>query len=234
MRIVGFHETSLVDWDGKVSLVLFLGGCNFHCPYCHNPKVAHDDPALHTIHWSTINQVLSRKHGWVDGVAVTGGEPMMHPEVFELCRNVKDCGLLVKIDTNGSFPYPLKELIERRMVDFVAMDVKASLTDKYRAAAGRDVELAVLRRSIRLLLESGVDYEFRCTLVPGIVEPGDVPEIGRAVEGARRLVLQQFIPTEARAEELRKRGTYSRTEAEALAESARPFVKEVKLRGKFL
>ncbi len=158
----------------------------------------------------------------------------MHPELFTLCRQIKQSGLAIKLDTNGSFPYVLKELLDQKLVDYVAMDVKTSLTEKYDLAAGRAVDLAVLRRSIRLLLESSIGYEFRTTLVPGIVEPQDVVEIARAVAGARMLVLQQFVPQNARAQELRKKKTYSVKEAEEMAAMARPFVKEVKLRGKFV
>ncbi|MEO0082759.1 MAG: anaerobic ribonucleoside-triphosphate reductase activating protein [candidate division WOR-3 bacterium] len=234
MRIVGFVETSLVDWDGRITMVIFIGGCNFHCPFCHNPKVAADSPELHELHWPALARIPRSKPGWVDGVVVTGGEPMMHPEIFDLCRKIRAIGLKVKIDTNGSFPYALKQLIELKLCDFVAMDVKAPLNDKYRKAAGRDVDFAVLRRSIRLLKESGIGYEFRTTLVPGIVEPEDLSEIAKAVEGANLLVLQQFIPQNARTEELRRRKVYSLSQAEELAAAARHFVKQVKLRGKFL
>lgn len=223
-----------MDWDGRITMVIFIGGCNFHCPFCHNPKVAADSPELHEIHWPALARIPRSKPGWVDGIVVTGGEPMIHPEVFELCRQIKEAGLAVKLDTNGSFPYAVKRLIEFKLVDFVAMDVKATLADKYRLAAGREVDPVVLRRSIRLLKESGIGYEFRTTLVPGIVEPEDVPEIAKTVEGANLLVLQQFIPRNARADELRNRGAYSLKQAEEMASSAQPFVKEVKLRGKFL
>jgi len=234
MRIVGFIETSMVDWDGRISSVIFTGGCNLRCPFCHNAKVANDDKELEEIKWSDIAAVLERKKGWIDAVVITGGEPMMHPEIFDLCSRIKQLGPMVKMDSNGFFPYSLKELIERGLADFVAMDIKAPLNKKYSAAAGREVDCAVLRRSIRLLLESGVDYEFRSTLAPGLIDPEDIPEIGAAVKGAKSLVLQHFNPEGARTEGFRKKDSYSRKEAEEMAEALRPFVKEVKLRGKFL
>ncbi|MGQ9708765.1 MAG: anaerobic ribonucleoside-triphosphate reductase activating protein, partial [bacterium] len=172
MRIVGFIPTSLIDWDGKITSVLFTGGCNLRCPFCHNRPVADDDPGLPTISWDEIKSLLERKLGWLDGVVVTGGEPMMHPEIFQLCVNIKQLGLKVKVDTNGSFPYPLKSLIALRLIDSVAMDIKAPLNSRYALATGRNLpSLAPFRRSIRLLLESEVEHEFRITLVPDLVNP---------------------------------------------------------------
>jgi len=234
MRIVGFVETSLVDWDGQITSVVFTGGCNFVCPFCHNAQVADDDPALPEVAWPDIAAVLERKRKWVDGVVLTGGEPAMHPELFGLCERIKRLGFKVKLDTNGSFPYVVRSLIERRLVDFVAMDIKAPLNHKYVAATGHDVEPALIRRSIRLLVESGMDHEFRCTLVPGLIDPADIPEIGAAIRGARCVVLQHFNPEGSRAESYRKKGSYTRAEAEAMAEALRPFVCEAKLRGKFV
>ncbi len=234
MRILGFMETSLVDWDGKIVSVIFLGGCNFRCPFCHNYQLALDDPKLPETPWDDIAAVLKRKKDWLDGVCITGGEPMMHPEVFAMCRAIKEIGPKVKIDSNGYFPYPLKELIESELCDFVAMDIKAPLNEKYSAAAGRKLDLAPIRRSIRLLMESGTGYEFRSTLVPGLIDPEDIPEIGKAVQGAEVFTLQHYNPEHAGTEAYRKKETYSRAEAEEMASSLKPFVKEVRLRGKFL
>jgi pyruvate formate lyase activating enzyme len=234
MRIVGFQETSLVDWEGKIASVLFLGGCNFHCPFCHNYPIADDDPALVELEFAGIGGLLHRKRDWYDGVVVTGGEPMMHPEVFDLCRQIKDLGMKVKIDTNGSFPYPLKDLLEMKLADYVAMDIKAAPDGRYSTACGHPVDLVVIRRSIRLLGESGVDYEFRSTLVPGLLDPEDIPAVGEFVKGAPLFVLQHYQPQNARQKDLAGGRTYSRDEAEAMAEKLRPFVREVRLRGKFL
>jgi pyruvate formate lyase activating enzyme len=234
MRLLGVTETSLVDWDGCVSSVLFFGGCNLRCPFCYNSELARDDPGLEEIAWPDVAAMLKRKRRFLDGVVLLGGEPMLHPEVFDLCRTIKDIGLKVKVDTNGCFPYPLQRLIELELCDFVAMDVKAPLDDTYRKAAGVDVDLAVIRRSIRLLMESGIDYEFRTTLVPGLVDADNVARIGEAVKDARRLTLQCYIPDGAASPALRKRGTYTRKEAEAMVQTLRESVKEVRLRGKFL
>ncbi len=234
MRIVGFIPTSLIDWDGKITSVIFTGGCNFRCPFCQNTQVAEDDPALPAISWDEIKSLLESKLGWLDGVVVTGGEPMMHPEIFQLCANIKQLGLKVKMDTNGSFPYPLKRAIALKLVDAVAMDIKAPLNSRYSIAVGRHLpSLAPIRRSIRLLLESRIEYEFRSTLVPGLITYKDIPEIGRALKGARRLVLQQFVPENARSTAYRQKKPYSLEDAERMRAEIAGFVGEVKLRGKF-
>lgn len=239
MRILGFVETSLVDWDGRISSVVFLGGCNFHCPYCQNSDIARDRPDHEELPWEQIEATLERKRDWVDAVTVTGGEPLMHPEIFEFCDRIKQLGFAVKIDTNGSFPYSLMKLIDLKLCDYVAMDVKSRLDEKYLVAAGRTasdrrLELALIRRSIRLLKESGVDNEFRTTLVPDLVLPDDIPAIGEATRDARLFVLQQYVPESAAVPAYRTKRSYTRPQAEAMADRLRPFVKEVKLRGKFL
>jgi pyruvate formate lyase activating enzyme len=233
VRILGFTETSLVDWDGRIVSVIFLGGCNYSCPFCHNHALAQDDPTLPEKPWAEIAAVLEQKSEWLDGVCITGGEPMIHPEIFSLCRNIKRLGIQVKIDTNGAFPYPLRRLMELNLCDAIAVDIKAPLTERYSTAAGKKVHLAPLRRTIRLLLESDLDYELRSTLVPGLINPDDIAGIGKSVEGAKVFALQQFNPEQAPVKAYREKTSYTLSEAEAMAESLRPFVKEVKLRGKF-
>jgi pyruvate formate lyase activating enzyme len=235
MRIVGFIPTSMIDWDGKITAVIFVAGCNFTCPFCHNTPVADDDPALPAIPFSEIKANLENKLGWVDGVVVTGGEPLMHPEIFDLLASLKNLNLKIKLDTNGSFPYPLKRTIALNLVDAVAMDIKAPLNDRYAVAIGRNLpSLAHLRRSIRLLMETDIDYEFRLTLVPGLINPEDITEIGRALRGAKTAVLQQFVPDNCRSPAYRQKKPYPLTEVELMRSELARFVSEVKLRGKFL
>jgi pyruvate formate lyase activating enzyme len=233
MRLVGFLETSLVDWDGKIASVLFSGGCNLHCPFCHNHRVADDDPGLSEVDWGKVQAALISKQNWVDGVVITGGEPMMHPEVFRLCSSVKELGFKVKMDTNGSFPYPLKCLIEAKLADFVAMDIKAPLNERYSAACGHKVDLAPIRRSIRLLVESGVECEFRATLVPDLINADNIEVIGAELKGATSVALQHYDSERARVKGFGATRNYSRQDAQSLADRLKPFVKEVKLRGKW-
>ncbi len=234
MRIVGFTETSLLDWHGRIAAVLWISGCDFSCPFCHNYQVADDDPNLPEVPWDEIARTLRRKRDWYDGVVLTGGEPLMHPEVFELCRRIKDIGQQVKIDTNGSFPYALKALLESKLVDAVAMDVKTPLDSRYAKAAGRQVDVASLRRTIRLLLETGIEHEFRCTLVPGLVNPDDIATIGEAVKGAQAFALQAYVSDRARVKGFGGEKSYTQSEVDAMAEVLRPLVKEVRIRGSFV
>ncbi|MFO7650569.1 MAG: anaerobic ribonucleoside-triphosphate reductase activating protein [bacterium] len=234
MRLIGFEETSFIDWDDRISGVLFTGACNLNCPFCHNYRIAADDPALPTLEWAELAALLKKRKDWLSGIVVTGGEPMMHPEVFALFDRLKSFGFPLKLDTNGTFPYQVNSLITLGLVDYVAMDIKAPLNERYSMACGCPVDLAVIRRSVRLLMQSGVPYEFRTTLVPGLVDPEDIPEIGRAVEGARALYLQSYVPKSARADSYKEKKPYTLAEAESMAESLRPFVSSVKLRGRFL
>jgi pyruvate formate lyase activating enzyme len=233
MRIVGFTETSLLDWHGRISAVLFIGGCNFTCPFCHNHRIADDDPGLESVSLDDITRTLSRKRDWYDGVVLTGGEPLMHPEIFDLCRQLKATGQQVKVDTNGSFPYALKALLELKLVDAVAMDVKSPLDSRYAKAAGKRPDLAPLRRTIRLLIESGIEHEFRCTLVPGLIGPEDAAAIGDAVRGAQAVALQEYNGSRARVKGFGEGKPYTQVEVETMAEVLRSCVKEVRIRGSF-
>jgi pyruvate formate lyase activating enzyme len=233
MRIVGFTETSLLDWHGRIAAVIWIGGCDFVCPFCHNYRMADDDPELTVVPWEDIAATLHRKRDWYDGVVITGGEPLMHPEVFELCRRLKEIGQPIKVDTNGSFPYALKTLIELKLVDAVAMDVKAPLDSRYTKAAGRHVDITPLRRTIRLLLESGLEHEFRCTLVPGLINPEDAAAIGEAIKGAQAVALQEYLPKRARVESFGGEESYTRAEVDAMAEVLKSCAKEVRIRDSF-
>jgi pyruvate formate lyase activating enzyme len=233
MRIVGFTETSLLDWHGKIAAVLFIGGCDFVCPFCHNYRIANDDPELPPVPLDEIGRTLKRKRDWYDGVVLTGGEPLMHPEVFELCRHLKDLGQRIKMDTNGSFPYALKALLELKLVDAVAMDIKAPLDSRYARAAGRKLDLTPLRRTIRLLIESGIEHEFRCTLVPGLINPEDISTIAEAISGAQAVALQEYHASRARARGFGEERTYTRSEVEAMAAVLSSCVKAVRIRGSF-
>jgi len=233
MRIVGFTETSLLDWHGRISAVLFIGGCNFSCPFCHNYRIADDDPELALVPLEEVTPTLHRKRDWYDGVVLTGGEPLMHPEVFDLCRQFKATGQQVKVDTNGAYPYALKTLLELKLVDAVAMDIKAPLDSRYTKAAGKHLDLAPLRRTIQLLIESGVEHEFRCTLVPGLINPEDATAIGETIKGAQAVALQEYNSSRARVKGFGEAKSYTLAEVEAMAEVLRRSVKEVRIRGSF-
>jgi pyruvate formate lyase activating enzyme len=231
MRILGFIETSLVDWDKKVSSVIFVGGCSFNCPFCQNYSLAQDSKEMKEIEWDLIKEKLLKKKKWVDGVVVSGGEPMMHPEIFGLLIKIKELGFATKIDTTGYYPYPLKEAIELGLVDYVAMDIKTALDKRYDKACGRKIHLIVIERSIRLLKECGIDYEFRTTMVPGIVGKRELTQIARKITPAKKYVLQQFVPTNTRSALFRDKKPYVKEEVTKFLPALKKYFSDISLRG---
>ncbi len=187
----GLLPSSMLDWPGKICAVLFLGGCNFRCPYCHNPELlAEADPA-EVINWDDLAFFLRQRAGWLDGVSVTGGEPTLHGDLPLLCERLKELGMAVKIDSNGSHPRLLAGILAGGLADFVAMDLKSSL-QRYPQVVRRPVDPRRIGESIDAIIGSGVEHEFRCTVVPGLVGLEDLESLAERVQGAAALVLQQF------------------------------------------
>jgi len=194
-EIKGFLETSFVDWPGKLCSVLFFSHCNFRCPYCHNHPLVLDPDHYPSIPFEQILGRLASLKGWIDGVCVTGGEPTLHSDLPRLIQQVRRRGFSVKLDTNGSNPQMLEDLILRKQVDFVSMDVKAPLDPlSYRRSIGLPVDLAAILRSIDILKRGNVEHQFRITAVPGIHREEDIKKIGDQLRAGQRLVLQNFNP----------------------------------------
>lgn len=195
VEIKGFLETSLSDWPGKLCSVLFLPACNFRCPYCHNHALVFHPEQVATIPLEDILGRLRFLRNWIDGVCLTGGEPSLHTDLPVLIREIKRRRFLIKLDTNGSNPQKLEELIEAGEVDFVSMDVKAPLDSfRYSRAAGLPVQLEAILESIEILRRGKVDYEFRMTVVPGLHEEDDIQTLGNQLRVGPRFVLQNFNP----------------------------------------
>lgn len=194
-EIKGFIDLSLVDWDGKVSVVVFLPYCNFRCPFCYNITLVLKPEEMQTIPYEEIEQYLTKNKDWLDGVAITGGEPTIHNELPTLCKQIKELGLGVKLDTNGTNSVMVQKLIAQKLVDYIAMDVKAPLTpEKYSHAIGVDAEklLTEVEKTMEVLLDSSVDYEFRTTLVPTSHDKNDIKQICSRIKGCKKYVLQSF------------------------------------------
>lgn len=192
MNISGFQKLTLLDYPGKVACIVFTAGCNFRCPFCHNASlVTHIDPAAR-VEESEVLAYLQKRKGLIDGVVVTGGEPLLQPDLADFLSRVKALGLSVKLDTNGSFPDRLAALVQDGLVDYVAMDIKNSKT-KYAATAGKsDLCLAPIEASVDYLKSGVVDYEFRTTVVGGLHTPPDIHDIAVWIAGAPRYFLQNF------------------------------------------
>jgi pyruvate formate lyase activating enzyme len=188
--IKGMLKLSLVDFAPHPACVVFVGGCNFRCPNCQNADLVLQPGKLPDIPVSDILKHLDSRKGWLDGLVVTGGEPLLY-DLVPLLSEVKKRGLLVKVDTNGTTPDILKELIDAKLVDYVAMDIKAPL-EKYDSAAKAKVDTKKISESVQLLLKGLVDYEFRTTVVPDFYSEQDAHEVGAWLKGCKRYALQQF------------------------------------------
>jgi len=195
VEIKGFVDLSLVDWEGKVASVVFLPRCNFRCPNCYNTQLVLHSEKMQTIPFEEIHEYLKNNQGWIDGVAITGGEPTLHENLPTFCRTIKGLGFKVKLDTNGTNPKLIEHLIEQGLVDYIALDIKAPLTtEKYSKATNIDTKqlLEQVERTIEILMTGEVDYEFRTTVVPTIHEPKDIEQICTRIKGCKKYVLQNF------------------------------------------
>lgn len=191
--IKGFIETSFIDWKGHLSSVLFTGGCNFRCPYCHNSDLVLRFNELEDIPISHIIKRLKKFKKWVNHIVITGGEPTIHKGLKDLIKTFKTIGVSVKLDTNGSNPDLLKTLIDEHLIDYIAMDIKGPL-HSYSRWCGVDVDIEKIRESIEFIKEGHIDYEFRMTVVPFFHKEKDVYEVAQYINPAKRFYIQQFKP----------------------------------------
>lgn len=192
MNIKGLYKTSLVDYPGKVSSVIFTGGCNLRCGYCHNPDLACNSDELERIDDEEIFSFLEKRRGLIDGITVSGGEPTLDKSLPYFLRRVRGMGLLVKLDTNGFSPTVIEQCLTEKLVDYIAVDLKTS-PSKYSSLAKRDVNFSQIVMTLDIIRKSGIDYEIRTTCVPGFVTLEDITLIGEAVGHVKRWYLQQFV-----------------------------------------
>ncbi len=190
MIIGGFQKFSALDYPGKICAIIFTQGCNFRCPYCHNPELVFPDQYQRKISLRSILQFLEKRRGLLDAVTVTGGEPTIHADLPDLLFRIKELGYLVKLDTNGSNPSLLQKIIQANSVDYIAMDIKAPL-DKYQEVTIFPVSVQAIQNSIDLLLNSGVACEFRTTVDWSLLNEDDLFQIAKTIQGADQLYLQK-------------------------------------------
>jgi pyruvate formate lyase activating enzyme len=186
----GIQKNSLIDYPSKVSCVLFTQGCNFRCPYCHNPQLVASRSSQSSVFEQDVFAFLSKRKNWLDGVVISGGEPTLQDDLFDFCGRIKDMGFAVKLDTNGSRPHVVEKLIRSKRVDYIAMDMKTD-PDRYVPVIAEAVDPALIRASAQAILISGLAHEFRTTCVKSIVDSESIRAIGVAITGAVRYVLQQ-------------------------------------------
>jgi pyruvate formate lyase activating enzyme len=200
MIVNGLQKLSLLDYPTKTAATIFFAGCNFRCPFCHNGDLVLNSEKADKIDDEEIMEFLKTRVGLLDGICITGGEPLLKNDLMPFISKVKEMGFLVKLDTNGSFPMRLKELLGSGMIDYVAMDVKNS-KDKYGLTSGipKIMQTDIINKieaSIKLLTDSSVDYEFRTTVTKELHDLNDMEEIGKWIQGSKKYVIQNFMDSE--------------------------------------
>lgn len=183
----------MLDYPGKVACTIFTAGCNFRCPFCHNASLVIDTSANETIPEEEIFRFLTKRQGILDGVCISGGEPLIQDGIEEFIRQIKEMGYDVKLDTNGSFPDKLIRLVEAGLINYVAMDIKNSQEHYGRTIGIEDYDIRDVHRSVKYLMSGKVPYEFRTTVVREFHQRSDFASIGRWIRGAREYYLQQFV-----------------------------------------
>lgn len=214
MKIGGVQKLSLIDYPNKICCVVFIAGCNFKCGFCHNPEIVFENTEF--IEEEEFFSFLSSRRNWIDGVCIGGGEPCAS-DIILFVRKIKEMGFLVKIDTNGSFPNVLEYLINGRLVDYIAMDVKAPF-DKYKQVVNSDVDVGDIKKSIKIIKGSGVEYEFRTTCVPKLLSKEDIINIGLSLGKCKKYCLQKFVSQNTLDKNYLNEKTYSEKELNEIKE----------------
>lgn len=230
MDIKGIQKTSMIDYPGKMSSVLFLPRCPFRCGFCYNIDLVTGWEKLDTIDEREVLNFLKDRKKWLEGVSVTGGEPTVHKDLPDFLRKVKELGYAVKLDSNGSNPYMLEGLIKEGLVDYIAMDVKGP-KERYDEICGVKVNIKLIEMSIELIRGSGLEYEFRTTAVPGLIGTEDIRKVGEWLKGAKRYYIQQFFPRKTLDVAFENARPYKKEVLQEMLEAAKPFFEKVEIRG---
>ncbi|PLX87226.1 MAG: anaerobic ribonucleoside-triphosphate reductase activating protein [Desulfuromonas sp.] len=230
MKIKGFQGTSLLDFPGRLAALVFTGGCNLACPYCHNPGLVLEPDQYPDYPLADLFDDLRSRAGFIDGIVISGGEPTLDPGLSDFLARLKEMELEVKLDTNGLRPDVLRPLLEKNQVDYLAIDLKTAL-DRYSELDSHPVDVAPLVDTIALTRTFDVATEFRTTCVPGLVEVDDIHAMGTAIKGADLWVLQQFVPDHSLDENLHEVSPHSAEVLQGFVRSAEGYVENLTLRG---
>ena len=229
MKIGGIQKTSVLDYPDKLSAIIWTTGCNFRCPFCYNKQLVFNE--VETIDEDEILKFLEKRKGELEALSISGGEPLVNDDIFYFVDKVKKLGYLIKIDTNGAFPTRLKNLINRNLVDYISMDVKAP-KHKYYQLCGVDVEISKIEESIEILKNDELDYEFKTTIVPGMLKKDDIIEIAKWLKGSKQYYLQQLKSDSPMIlSELDGTKPYSKEYLIEILNEIKPFYKNCSLRG---
>ena len=227
MHIAGLQKTSLIDYPEKIACIVFTQGCNFRCGYCHNPELFEKrEPLIST---EAFFEFLKTRQNKLDGVVITGGEPTLQKDLIDFIFKIKDLGFLVKVDSNGTNPEILEKLLKDNIIDYVAMDIKAPL-EKYSDIVNVNINSDNIEKSIALLLENRVDYEFRTTVIKSQLTYDDFEKTGKLINGAKKYYLQKFIPSKILDEKLMNEQSYSNEEFEQIKTILKKYIEKVEIR----
>ncbi len=227
--INGLQKTTLIDFPKKIASIVFSQGCNFRCGYCHNPELLSLNIPSTQLQPEEVLSFLKTRKEKLDGVVITGGEPTLQSGLYDFIKEIKSMGFLVKLDSNGTNPQILEKLIKENMLDYIAMDIKAPL-EKYSDITNVKVNTENIQKSIKLIMESPVDYEFRTTVVKSQLSFDDFEDIGKLIKGAKRYYLQKFVASKIYDEKLKDETTYSNEEFSQICSILRKYIEEVDFR----
>ena len=200
MQIAGLQKLTLIDYPDKIACTIFLFGCNFRCGFCHNPELVLPDKPEKTYKEKEILDFLRQRKKYLDAVCITGGEPLINSNLHELLKKIKELGFLIKLDTNGSNMERLKELTDKKLIDYIAMDIKAD-KNNYNVLAGVKVDINRIEESMKIIMNSGLNYEFRTTVIRGYHNTEKLRKIGKWINSlgkAKKYVIQNFIPRQGK------------------------------------
>jgi pyruvate formate lyase activating enzyme len=228
--IKGLQKVSLIEYPGKISAIVFLGKCNFKCHFCYNIDLVKNYKKIPDISEKKILDFLETRKGLLDGVAITGGEPTLYKDLPKFIKKIKDLGFLVMLETNGSNPKMLKELIDKELINYIAMDIKAPL-ERYNEVTGVKINKKKIQKSVDIIHNSGMDYELRTTIIPKYFKKKDALAIGKWLKGSKCYYLQQFVKEKTLDKNLEKVEPYPPEKLKEFAEIMGPFFESVKIRG---
>ena len=228
MQIHGLNKTTLLDYPGIVASTVFTGSCNFRCPYCQNADLVLDPMSQPLISEEEVLSHIKKRKGIIKGVCITGGEPTLQKDLRDFIVKLKELDVQVKLDTNGYRPDVTRELIEEGLIDYVAMDIKSS-PEGYSDVAGIKIDTSIIKESVDLIMSSGIDYEFRTTVIREFHNEETFKAIGEFIRGAEKYYFQGYIDSERVIE--RRFSSYSREELEKLVKIVSPYVQFVDIRG---
>lgn len=229
MIISGVQKTTFVDYPGKVATTLFLAGCNFRCPFCHNRNLVLNDKWLEKISPDEIFKFLKKRLKYIQAVCITGGEPLIYKDLPDFIAKLKKMGLAIKLDTNGTNPRMLQELYDKKSLDYVALDIKSSL-DKYDQASGVEVDKEKIETSIKMIMDSGIDYEFRSTILPRFHDKYEIEKMAKMIKGAKLYYLQDFVPQNTLDKSFMNEPSFTHDEINEFVKTASRYVEKCERR----